>query len=631
MTLQMTAQHLQRQQSFTRQIARLERRLGRLQTLERRFSWYRLAAFLAGLAAVWFAAADLSAATARLVFLAAGLLFAGIVFLHRRVDGWIARFQISVDNRKTQLARLELDWARIPLSPGTPTRSSLDIDLDLSGPRSLHHLIDLAVSLEGSACLRRWLTHPEPAADQASARQQVVAELAGLPRFRDRLLLTLRLASKDLLHGERLLAWLDAPYPARRLRWLLLIGSLFAATNLALFWLNIAGFVPAYWPLTLLLYFIFYNFNAPFLRAFLESVVDLDNELAKFRLLLSHLETYPVGARPGLLRLLAPFRDPQELPSRLVRRIKWVTAGVGLRSNLILGLLLNMAVPWDYLFALLAGRLRRDAGRLLPGWWDAWCDLEALSSLANFAYLNPAYAFPQIDADEIRPMDARPVFAAHNLGHPLIPAGRRVGNNFSIPETGAVFIITGSNMAGKSTFLKAIGINLCLAWSGGPVCAEGLRLIPFRLASCIQITDSLADGLSYFYAEVKCLKSLLDALQADDAAPLLYLIDELFRGTNNRERLIGSRAYTRALIGAHGAGLIATHDLELASLADGDPRVNNFHFRDLVEDQRLVFDFRLHPGPCPSTNALRIMEMEGLPGENVEQQDNHGFPHKSNH
>jgi len=603
-----------RRQSLTRQIERLERRLAKMQTLERRFSWYRLAAFLVGLGAVWFAAANLSAATARMVFLVAGLVFAGIVFLHRRLDGWIARFQIASEIRRTQLARLELDWERIPLPQTTPTRSPLDIDLDLSGPRSLHHLLDLAVSLEGSERLCRWLTQPEPNADQTAARQQVVAELAGLPRFRDRLLLNLRLVSKDLLQGQRLLAWLDVPYPVRRLGWLLLIGSLFAAANLALFWMNIAGLIPAYWPLTLLLYFIFYNYYAPFLRAFLEAVVDLDNELAKFRLLLDQLETYPVGARPGLLRLLAPFRDPRELPSRLVRRIKWVTTGVGLRSNLIIGLLVNMIMPWDYLFALLAGGLRREAGGLLMRWLDAWCDLEALSSLANLAYLNPAYTFPQIDPA------ARPVFEAHGLGHPLIPVGQRVGNDFSIPEVGAVFIITGSNMAGKSTFLKAVGINLCLAWAGGPVCAEGLRIVPFRLASCIQITDSLADGLSYFYAEVKCLKSLLDALQAEDAAPLLYLIDELFRGTNNRERLIGSRAFTRALIGAHGAGLIATHDLELASLADGNPEVSNFHFRDRVEDQRLIFDYRLHPGPCPSTNALRIMEMEGLPVEKIEPQ-----------
>jgi DNA mismatch repair ATPase MutS len=129
----------------------------------------------------------------------------------------------------------------------------------------------------------------------------------------------------------------------------------------------------------------------------------------------------------------------------------------------------------------------------------------------------------------------------------------------------------------------------------------------------MRISDSIVDGFSYFYAEVKCLRSLLDELRADDPLPLLYLIDEIFRGTNNRERLIGSRAYTRALIGAHGSGLIATHDLELAHLADVDQRVRNFHFRDEVRDGRLVFDYLIRSGPSPTTNALKIMELEGLP------------------
>jgi DNA mismatch repair ATPase MutS len=129
----------------------------------------------------------------------------------------------------------------------------------------------------------------------------------------------------------------------------------------------------------------------------------------------------------------------------------------------------------------------------------------------------------------------------------------------------------------------------------------------------MQISDSLVDGWSYFFAEVQCLKHLLAALESDHPLPLLYLIDELFRGTNNRERLIGSRAYIESLIGAYGTGLIATHDLELAGLASTSPLVQNYHFRDRVEGDRLVFDYQLRPGPCPSTNALRIMQMQGLP------------------
>ena len=173
-------------------------------------------------------------------------------------------------------------------------------------------------------------------------------------------------------------------------------------------------------------------------------------------------------------------------------------------------------------------------------------------------------------------------------------------------------------MAGKSTFIKTVGINLCLAYAGGPVNATRFHSRPFRLHTCIHITDSITDGFSYFYAEVKCLKTLLEKL-GSDGLPVLYLIDEIFRGTNNRERLIGSRAYLRSILDAQGVGFLATHDLELVSLADESSQVQNYHFRDEVRDGRLVFDYRLRPGPCPTTNALKIMRSEGLPvGEGEE-------------
>jgi DNA mismatch repair ATPase MutS len=168
-------------------------------------------------------------------------------------------------------------------------------------------------------------------------------------------------------------------------------------------------------------------------------------------------------------------------------------------------------------------------------------------------------------------------------------------------------------MAGKSVFLKTVGLNLALAYAGGPVDAQHLQTLPFRLFTSIGIADSVTDGISYFYAEVKRLKALLAELERDHPLPLLFCIDEIFRGTNNRERLIGSRAYVRALADNNGAGLIATHDLELTGLADEVPQVENYHFRDRVAGDRMVFDYTLRPGPCPTTNALDIMRLEGLP------------------
>jgi DNA mismatch repair ATPase MutS len=194
-----------------------------------------------------------------------------------------------------------------------------------------------------------------------------------------------------------------------------------------------------------------------------------------------------------------------------------------------------------------------------------------------------------------------------------LPDVEKVGNDFIMQEGGQIFIFTGSNMAGKSTFLRTIGSNLCLAFAGGPVSATYLVTRHFRLYSCIRITDSVTDGISYFYAEVKCLRKLLSELEREEARPLLYFIDEIFRGTNNRERLIGGRAYIRTVADKNGLGLIATHDLELAKLAEEIPAVQNYHFREEVASGRMIFDYTLRPGPSPTTNALKIMALEGLP------------------
>jgi DNA mismatch repair ATPase MutS len=247
-----------------------------------------------------------------------------------------------------------------------------------------------------------------------------------------------------------------------------------------------------------------------------------------------------------------------------------------------------------------------------------WHELEALGSLANFGYLYSEATFAEVD--NTGDPESVPFFASE-LGHPLIGAGERVYNDFAIDQVGTLVMITGSNMAGKSTFLRTLGINIRLALTGAPVLASTLTMIPFRVFASITVTDSVTDGFSFFYAEVRRLKMLLDCLQEPDGVPVFFLIDEIFRGTNNRERLIGSQSYVNSLIGENGCGAIATHDLELVKLAQDNPDVSNYHFRDDVIDGRMVFDYKIHPGPCPTTNALRIMRLAGLPVESFESSD----------
>jgi ABC-type multidrug transport system fused ATPase/permease subunit len=601
-----------RQKAIERHNERLKRRIMSMEMMSRRFSWIRLAVVLVGGVVTWFAGTFANARWGWLTFIVAFILFVIVVICHRRLESWIAKFKKRSAICADRLARMTLDWDHIPEKAfsGKDRSTSLKLDLDLTGRRSLHTLLNTSISRQGSLLLEEWLSEAVPNLDEIQKRQGVVKELVKLPRFRDRLELNFRLASKEQLEANKLLQWLEEEVPSRRLAWALPVAILLAATDLVLFVLNNTGKLPAIWFVSLLLYAAFYFFNIGAIGEFLESIVQLDTELGKFQVILHFLETYPYRNNANLRQLCRPFHEPDHLPSVKLRKLRVITVAIGLRSNLVFGLLLNLVFPWDLFFASLAIRSRDEVSRYLPLWLDVLHQVEGLIALANFAFLNPDYSFPEIH------LDIHPVFQAEGLGHPLIPGESRVSNDFEVPISGQLYIITGSNMAGKSTFIKTIGINLCLAYAGSPVCARRLRMIPFRLDSCIHITDSVTDGFSYFYAEVKCLKRVLDDLKKENSDPLLYLIDEIFRGTNNRERLIGSRAYVKAAVGGNGVGFLATHDLELASLAETSSGIGNYHFCDFVQDGRLAFDYKIRPGPSPTTNALKIMEMEGLPFEN---------------
>ena len=611
--MEISHRRYRRQKAITNQINRLAHRILKMHALSRRFSWCRLLIFLIGGVLVLISAFWISEKLAWLFFTAAFFTFGIIAFYHHRLGEGIRRHQIWMEIKKSQGAQMDLDWKKIPGSILQLPLSDLPFekDLDITGRRSIHQLIDISISREGSQRLANWLLQKVPDLTRILKRQRVIQELVPLSRFRNRLLLNFRLVSNAQMEGKKLLDWLQAEPASKSMKNLALISYGFAAFNITFFLWHQFGSIPPYWLLSFFIYIVFYLSNLKRLKYFFEVISQLDDELSKFRQIFKYLETYPYSSNRNLAALCEPFLGHKKLPSRQLRKIKFVSAAIGLRMNPIMALILNVAFPWDFFFASLIDRYRDEIAQQLPRCLNAWEKLEASISLANFAYLNPDYTFPEFISD-CRDKD-QSIFAAKGLGHPLIPADQKVCNDFSLNKSGETFIITGSNMSGKSSFLKAIGVNLCLAYSGGPVNAESFHSALFRVFTCIKINDSIVDGFSFFYTEVKRLKALLDALQEDHQFPLFFLIDEIFKGTNNRERLIGSRSYIQNLVGQNGSGLIATHDLELIKLADQFPSITNCHFREEVADGKMVFDYKLRPGPCPTTNALKIMRLEGLP------------------
>jgi hypothetical protein len=648
-----------------RQAGRLDRSLERFGKIDGRFFWLRLSVLLAGGLATFLAYLTGSFWAVLGAILLFTALFSVVVHFHRRLDRASRRFRLARQLVSQQAARARLDWEAIPaggLPGGSETLRSFSegrsppeggaqdsfthpfaSDLNLYGERSLHQLLDTAFSRGGSRRLLAWLLASNPEPGLIRERQGMVSELLALSGFRRRLALSSGLVSSGeeagRWDGEVVLRWLGLPStwagaarPARpsnqapsggpgpdhspengashALRpFLLWLGAL-ALLNLLLFALFLLDLVPAFWILSFAVYFVSYAYKYRDLGETFDEAYDLSRSLERFRAVLVFLERYPYRPGSRLAELCAPFWSPSRRPSRRLRAILGIASAASLKMNPFIWLALNALVPWDMYFAHRLEGFKEELRSLLPAWLEAWYELEALTSLANFAYLNPEYHFPEV-LEALPP--GGPVFTAQELGHPLLPVSDKVCNDFTLERLGQAAIVTGSNMSGKSTFLRTLGVNLVLAYAGAPVNAADLRTVPFRLFTSIAVSDSLADGISYFYAEVRRLRALLDALSAADGPPVFYLIDEIFRGTNNRERQIGSRAFVRALVGGRGVGVISTHDLELVHLADELPGVINLHFREEVQDARLAFDYRLRPGPSPTTNALRIMALEGLP------------------
>jgi hypothetical protein len=592
--------------------AQLQRLLGSIDRLIARgtqvssaYTKWRLAVFLTGLICTvalykteWYQTGNLALGG----FVA---LFALIASYHSRLEQRIHRLRLWRAIKAAHLARTRLDWAAIPLPARTrPDSHAYANDLDLVGPHSLLHLLDTAVSDHGGDRLTSWLLTQPPSDVQWEARRRLIQELTPRSLFRDRLVLASRLTGEQEINGRRLAAVLTHPLGFPRLSLILAIQSALAASTLLLGLYALLGWLPGYWMLSFGAYAAIYLMTDQG-EELLEHAVGLHGEMERLGMVLGYLERRARGRRSALAETCAPLLHDRRGPSASVKRAARALHGISVKAHPLIHLAVNALCPWDLWFTRQLHAIQENIAQQLPTWLDRLAEVEAASALATFAFLHPAYVWPS------RTTDA--AVRASSLAHPLIPAKSRVANDLELAGLGSIHLITGSNMSGKSTFLRTIGINLCLAQAGAPVCADRLDWSPCRLACCIRVDDSLDAGLSFFYAEVKRLKAILDAIGDRAAPPVLFLIDEIFKGTNNRERLIGSRAYITALSTGNGYGLVSTHDLELTDLEKDIPSLLNAHFQETVTGGALSFDYKLRPGPCPTTNALKIMRNEGLP------------------
>ena len=606
-----------------RLITRVDRLIRRGTEASSRFTTWRLVIFLIGLGSIilfyksgWYDLGNSAVAG----FIA---LFVIVAAYHNRLEHRIHRLRLWNHIKMAHIARIRLDWPNIPPRHSeAPSGHLYAKDLDLAGPHSLLQLLDTTVSDHGRERLASWLLGQAPTDDHWAGRHRLTRELASRSLFRDRLTLYARLANEQEINGHRLETAIHHPAGFPRLHLILAVQTCLACSTVLLGLGALLGELPGYWMFSFGTYALIY-FMTDQGEHLLEHAVGLHHEMERLGTVLCHLERRASPATSALAETCAPMMDRAAKPSLHVKQAARTLHAISVKANPLLHLGLNALCPWDLWFTRQLTHVQESIKDHLPVWLDCLAEVEAASALANFAYLHPDYVWPTPLSTTDQRDTPTALVRADRLGHPLLPANTRVPNDVRLDGLGAVHLITGSNMSGKSTFLRTIGINLCLAQAGAPVCATSFTWSWSRLACCIRVDDSLDAGLSFFYAEVKRLKTILDATHDSTKPPVLFLIDEIFKGTNNRERLIGSRAYIKALSTGHGFGLVSTHDLELTDLEKEIPSLINSHFQETVSAGALQFDYTLRPGPCPTTNALRIMELEGLPVPKRHTDDEH--------
>jgi len=532
---------------------------------------------------------------------APALCFAALAVIHERmIKGRLGALR-AVTLYRDGIDRLAGRWAGRGCS-GSRFRSSkhpYTEDLDIFGPGSLFELLCAARTRTGEERLAAWLGHPSEVPEICS-RQGAVIELKHKLDLRE----DVALAGEEAAEAADLAAlrkWaseeLSTTPPAivlaaRAITLFSIVAALYAAMGFARLPLELSILVGQS------IAFFMRKSHARAAFGLERSARDL--QMLSALLARLEIETFQT---PILAKLIDRVSGGGELPSKRISRLLGiVTWRDAMRSSLFA--IIGIALLWNTHSAIALERWRRENGSLVAAWIDAVSTFEAISSLSRYAYEQQGVTMPDL-------VESDSVLEAVCLKHPLLTRADATPNTLSINTLARLYIVSGSNMSGKSTLLRTVGINTVLALAGAPVCAERMRIGPLHIGASLRAGDSLQAGVSRFYAEIKRLRQIVDI--ARESAPALFLLDEILHGTNSHDRTVGAEAVIRALLSAGAVGLVTTHDLALARIADDKSlHAVNVHFQDEMLEGRMVFDYCLRPGVVQKSNAIPLMRAVGL-------------------
>ena len=592
-------------ESYARRLGEAKAQLARLDAIGGRLANLRLAAF--GLSLGLGLATVFGKLPGWGLWAAVGVLgiFIALAVRHAKVIRQERTAKTLVLLNERGLLRLAGKWREFP-SQGERYRTEGHLyagDLDVFGHGSLFQRLDETSTQAGEKLLAGWLLAPAKTAAEVIERQAALKELAEQIEFRQRLVAETRQAVAQKADPSRFIRWVENGSSIASLKWAFVLAHLLPLVTIGL-WVGVE--------LRLLFDWV------PYLGLGLQIavVVITSSKLAE---LYAQLQT----GEQGFVQFEATFEaiDAQPFKDPLLQRLKagLTTAGpkvslrlkrferlqgfASLRSAKQIHWLINVLLMWDLHFLFRIERWRSELGGGVRGWFDSLSQLEALSSLATWAFENPAHAWPLVDDGPVH-------FVAKGLGHPLLD--KPVVNDVRLEGPGQAMVITGSNMSGKTTLMRAMGLNSVVALAGMPVAAEALSLSVLQVLTSMRVKDSLERGVSYFYAEVQRIKAVLDAARTH-RDKTLFLLDELLMGTNTRERQIASRELMKLLLLTGASGALTTHDLSLTELASDEAiKVRNVHFRDHEQAGEMTFDYVLRDGVVETTNALEVLRRAGV-------------------
>lgn len=533
-------------------------------------------------------------------------------FSHAGLMRKMTKWKVYLDILQLEKNRKELNWKELP-KYRSPILNVDDLDyitatdLNLLGKHSVLHLMDNCISDLGQKTLVEHLLSKKESLGSILVRQNKVRELLPLIIFRMKFKLLGKLHSNALIKKEELFSVFGVRFLTNSFISLFSLMVLVQFVNaLLILGATMGGLKPYYLlssPFIFLIYQLLKNQSSNAFEEGLNLQISLERLFPVFRL----METLEIKKENALYEEFKSFKE--EPPSTLLKKVNWVVALLSVRANPLVGLLLNFILPWDFGLLIILEKLKSKNAPHLKHWMDGLAKLEALVSLSDYAQMKKG-----IFATFLKP-DDQVYLSATDIVHPLMDREKGVSNSYEIHKDSPVAVITGSNMAGKSTFLRTIGLNLALAKAGTTVLAHDFRIQNLSLKSLIKAQDFLEKEMSLFYFEVKRLKEILEEGRGSSLEhPFLFLVDEIYRGTNNEERYQGAVAYLREFAKtSHTCGLLTTHDINIAKSLEMDGTFKHYHFKEMFKDGLLVYDYKINSGICDTTNALRIMEKEGLP------------------